>query len=142
MIVGIAQVALLVRDYEEAIEFYCGKLGFRVVEDTPGPKGKRWVRLQAPGKHGSELLLSRAVDPLQRSQTSSEAAGRVFLFLETDDLHSDCAHFRSLGIRITEAPRVEAYGQVAVFLDLYGNRIDLIQRTVDSAVPCQRQGQE
>jgi catechol 2,3-dioxygenase-like lactoylglutathione lyase family enzyme len=127
MIVGVAHTALLVREYEEAKAFYCGKLGFHVVEDSPLPAGKRWVRLRAPGKQGSEILLSRAVDDKQRAAVGNQAGGRVLFFLHTDDFDADHAKFRASGIEFTEGPWDHAYGKAAVFKDLYGNRIDLIE---------------
>jgi catechol 2,3-dioxygenase-like lactoylglutathione lyase family enzyme len=126
MIVGLAHTALLVREYEEAKAFYCGKLGFEVVEDTPLPN-KRWIRLRAPGKKGSEILLSRAVDDKQRASIGDQTGGRVLFFLHTDDLKSDHQRLSSQGIEFTEGPFEAAYGTVAVFKDLYGNRIDLIE---------------
>lgn len=125
MITSIAQVALLVRDYDEAIAFYLGKLGFRVIEDTR-LKDKRWVRLKAPGEGGSEILLSRASDESQQRVVGNQAGGRVFLFLHTNDMDADYRRLRALGVEFTEEPREESYGRVAVLVDLYGNRIDLI----------------
>jgi catechol 2,3-dioxygenase-like lactoylglutathione lyase family enzyme len=127
MITGIAHTALLVREYDEAKQFYCGKLGFEVAEDTPLPGGKRWVRLQAPGRQGSEILLSRAVDDHQRAAVGQQAGGRVLFFFHTDAFEADYEKFRASGIEFTEGPWDHAYGKVAVFKDLYGNRIDLIQ---------------
>jgi len=127
MIVGIAQTALLVREYEEAKQFYCGKLGFQVVEDTPLPSGKRWVRLEAPGGGGSEILLSRAVDEKQRASVGNQTGGRVLFFMHTDDFDADYKLFSEQGIEFVEGPRNEGHGKVAVFVDLYGNRIDLIE---------------
>ena len=126
MITGIAHTALVVREYEEAMEFYCGKLGFIVAEDTQ-LKNKRWIRLRAPGQKGSEILLSRAVDDKQRASIGNQTGGRVLFFLHTDDFDSDYATFRAAGIEFTEGPWEESYGKVAVFKDLYGNRIDLIE---------------
>ena len=123
MIAGIAHTALVVREYEEAIDFYCGKLGFIVVEDAQ-LKNKRWIRLRAPGRKGSEILLSRAVDDKQRASIGNQTGGRVLFFLHTDDFDSDYARFRAAGIEFTEGPWEESYGKVAVFKDLYGNRID------------------
>jgi len=97
MITGTAHTALFVREYEEAIEFYCGKLGFIVVEDTQ-LKNKRWIRLRAPGGAGSEILLSRAVDDKQRASIGNQTGGRVLFFLHTDDFDSDYARFRASGI--------------------------------------------
>jgi catechol 2,3-dioxygenase-like lactoylglutathione lyase family enzyme len=127
MITRVAQVALLVDDYARARAFYCGLLGFTVAEDTPLAGGKRWVRLRAPGGEGSELLLSCAVTAAERAAIGQQAGGRVFLFLHTDDLRAEHARLAAAGVRFTEAPRWEPYGGVAVFQDLYGNRIDLIE---------------
>ena len=126
MIISIAHTALIVRDYDEAIQFYCGKLGFVVVEDTPLGQ-KRWIRLRAPGGKGSEILLSKAVDDKQRAAVGNQTGGRVLFFLHTGDFDADYAKFKSSGIEFTEGPRDAEHGRVAVFKDLYGNRIDLIQ---------------
>jgi catechol 2,3-dioxygenase-like lactoylglutathione lyase family enzyme len=126
MITGIVHTALVVRDYEEAKEFYCGKLGFIVVEDTQLEK-KRWVRIRPPGNQDSDILLSKAVDERQASAIGNQAGGRVLFFLHTNDFDSDFQRFRSLGIEFTEGPWIDSYGKVAVFKDLYGNRIDLIE---------------
>jgi catechol 2,3-dioxygenase-like lactoylglutathione lyase family enzyme len=127
MITGIAHTALLVREYDEAKEFYCGKLGFIVIEDTPLSNNKRWVRLKAPGQSSSEILLSRATDDQQRSIIGNQAGGRVLFFLHTDNFAADYRALSSLGVEFTEGPSENTYGTVAVFQDLYGNRIDLIQ---------------
>jgi len=126
MIKGIIHAALVVREYEEAIEFYCGKIGFVAVEDTQ-LKNKRWIRLKAPGGTGSEILLSRAVNDKQRACIGNQTGGRVLFFFHTDNFDSDYASFRSAGIEFTEGPWEDYYGKVAVFKDLYGNRIDLIE---------------
>jgi catechol 2,3-dioxygenase-like lactoylglutathione lyase family enzyme len=126
MITRIAHTALLVRDYEEARAFYCEKLGFLVVEDTQ-LENKRWVRLQAPGKGGSDILLSKASNEKQLASVGNQTGGRVLFFLHTDDLDADYRNFCSLGIEFTEGPSLQSYGKVAVFKDLYGNRIDLIE---------------
>lgn len=128
MIIGLAHTALIVREYEEAKDFYCGKLGFTVAEDTLLPGGKRWVRLRAPGGQGSEILLSRAVDDKQHAAVGNQTGGRVLFFMHTDDFEADFRDFRGKGIVFTEGPLQAAYGKVAVFKDLYGNRIDLIER--------------
>lgn len=120
-------VALLVRDYDEAIAFFTQALRFDLVEDTDRGGGKRWV-VVAPRGGGSGLLLARAVTPQQQAQIGDQCGGRVFLFLETDDFDGDLAHMRAQGVRLAEAPRGEDYGKVVVFLDLYGNRWDLLQR--------------
>ena len=126
MITGIIQTALVVREYEEAISFYCEKLGFKVVEDTQLPN-KRWVRLLAPGGMGSEILLSRAVDDKQLAVVGNQAGGRVFFFFHTDNFDADYELFKSRGVEFVEGPWDHDYGKVAVFQDLYGNRIDLIE---------------
>lgn len=127
MITGVAHVALLVREYDEAKQFYCDKLGFEVVEDTGLAGGKRWVRLRAAGQLGSEILLSRADGNQQRAAIGKQSGGRVLFFMHTDDFDSDFLAMSSKGVSFVEPPRVETYGKVAVFKDLYGNRIDLIQ---------------
>ena len=126
MIKGIALTALIVRDYEEAIQFYCGKLGFLVSEDTQ-LETKRWVRIRAPGGLGSEILLSKAVDEKQKASIGNQTGGRVLFFLHTDNFEADFNKFRELGIEFIEGPFDHSYGKVAVFKDLYGNRIDLIE---------------
>jgi catechol 2,3-dioxygenase-like lactoylglutathione lyase family enzyme len=118
--------ALLVRDYDEAIAFYVGALGFELAEDAPQGGGKRWVVVRPRGSQGG-LLLARAADEVQASYVGRQAGGRVFLFLETDDFHGDHARMQAAGVRFVEAPRREPYGTVAVYEDLYGNRWDLLQ---------------
>ena len=120
-------VTVLVRDYDEAIEWYCELLGFEVVEDRPLGEGKRWVMLAQPGSAGSQLLLARAASPEQEAQVGNQSGGRVFLFLYTDDFARDRRAMRAGGVRFLEEPRHEDYGTVAVFLDLYGNKWDLIE---------------
>jgi catechol 2,3-dioxygenase-like lactoylglutathione lyase family enzyme len=122
----LAQVALLVRDYDEAVRFFTQALGFALIEDSPRPDGKRWVLVAPPGGTGSALLLARAATPEQQRAVGNQAGGRVFLFLATDDFERDYRHMTAHGIRFTEEPRHEAYGTVVVFLDLYGNKWDLI----------------
>lgn len=126
MITSIVHTALVVRDYEGALEFYCGKLGFVVVEDTELEK-KRWVRIAAPGRGGSEILLSRAVNDTQRASIGNQTGGRVLFFFHTDSFDSDYERLKAVGVEFTEGPWEETYGKVAVFKDLYGNRIDLIE---------------
>jgi catechol 2,3-dioxygenase-like lactoylglutathione lyase family enzyme len=123
---SLAAVALLVRDYDEAIAFFTGTLGFQLLEDSQRPDGKRWVRV-APAGGGSALLLARAATPEQAARVGDQAGGRVFLFLQTDDFERDHAAMLGRGVRFVEEPRHEAYGTVAVFLDLYANRWDLLQ---------------
>jgi predicted enzyme related to lactoylglutathione lyase len=126
VITGIVHTALIVREYEEAMEFYCGKLGFTVTEDAQ-LKNKRWIRIKAPGGEGSEILLSKAVNEKQQASIGNQTGGRVLFFFHTDDFDGDFDKFRSLGIEFVEGPWDDYYGRVAVFKDLYGNRIDLIQ---------------
>ncbi|MGZ3688123.1 MAG: VOC family protein [Bdellovibrionota bacterium] len=126
MIVGIAQVALIVRDYDEAIKFYCDTLGFQIAEDTQ-LKTKRWVRLKALGGLGSELLLCKAANERQEASIGNQTGGRVLFFLHSNDFDSDYERLRTSGVEFLEKPREEHYGKVAVLRDLYGNRIDLIE---------------
>ena len=121
----IALTALLVADYDEAIDFYVGKVGFDLVENTDMGGGKRWVVVRPPGSDGA-LLLAKADDG-QTSRVGDQAGGRVFLFLHTNDFAGDHARMSAAGVRFLEAPRHEPYGVVAVFEDLYGTRWDLIQ---------------
>lgn len=124
----ILHVALVVRDYDEAIAFYCGTLGFTLVEDTYQPaQDKRWVVVSPPGSTGTSLLLARASTPDQERFIGNQAGGRVFLFLQTDDFWRDYERMIAHGIRFVRDPKDESYGTVAVFEDLYGNRWDLIQ---------------
>jgi catechol 2,3-dioxygenase-like lactoylglutathione lyase family enzyme len=126
----LAHVALLVRDYDEALAFYRDKLGFRLVADTPLGAGKRWVLVAPPGAAGgSALLLARAEGAAQLSQVGCQAGGRVFLFLRTDDFWRDHARMVAQGVVFQEVPREETYATVAVFADLYGNLWDLLQPT-------------
>ncbi|HTL49310.1 MAG TPA: VOC family protein [Steroidobacteraceae bacterium] len=124
----ITQLALVVRDYDEAIRFYSESLGFKVLEDSALGNGKRWVRVAPPGGVGAALLLARAATPEQERAIGNQAGGRVFLFLETSDFERDYTRMRAHGVRFTEEPRHEEYGTIAVFLDLYGNKWDLIGR--------------
>ena len=126
----IAAVSLLVRDYDEAIAFYVGNLGFDLSENTDMGGGRRWVRVTPKGGDAS-LLLARAATDEQKAAVGDQAGGRVWLFLETDDFDRDHAAFTAAGVRFREAPRLEPYGKVAVFEDLYGNAWDLIQPTRD-----------
>ncbi len=123
----LALVSLLVRDYAEAISFYCNKLGFRLVEDTPQGQ-KRWVVVAPQGDSGSALLLARASDAEQQAMIGRQGAGRVWLFLQTDDFERDYQRMTAADVQFQEAPRHEPYGTVAVFADLYGNLWDLIER--------------
>ena len=122
----LSLTALLVRDYDEAIAFYVGKLGFELRVDTPLTAEKRWV-VVAPPTDPRGLLLACAVGDRQRQAVGDQSGGRVFLFLETDDFARDYATYRERGVQFIEPPRQEPYGNVAVFEDIYGNRWDLIQ---------------
>lgn len=127
---SILHLALVVRDYDEAIEFYTRKLHFTLVEDTYQPEqDKRWVVVAPPGATETTLLLARAATPEQEKFIGNQSGGRVFLFLNTDDFWRDYREMVSLGIRFVREPKVESYGTVAVFADLYGNLWDLIQRS-------------
>ena len=123
---AIVNVAVLVRDYDEAIAFYRDALGFELLEDKPMGAGKRWVRMAPPGG-GVALLLAKAANEEQASRIGNQTGGRVFLFLHTDDFDRTVERVRALGGRLTEAVRHEAYGRVVVLLDLYGNKWDLIE---------------
>lgn len=125
----IAQIALVVRDYDEAIEFYTQKLGFILLEDTQLSETKRWV-LVAPTANvvSCALLLAKAANDTQENFIGNQAGGRVFLFLETDDFYRDYHNFMAKGIKFIRKPKQEDYGTVAVFEDLYGNLWDLIER--------------
>ncbi len=122
----LAYTSLLVRDYDEAIAFYTQALRFELLEDTRLSPDKRWV-VVAPSLAGGALLLARASSPAQQALVGGQGGGRVWLFLHTDDLDAELRHFAAHGVRLTEAPRDESYGRVVVFLDLYGNRWDLVQ---------------
>jgi catechol 2,3-dioxygenase-like lactoylglutathione lyase family enzyme len=123
----IGYVAVVVRDYDEAIAFYTQTLGFHLLEDTDLGGGKRWVLVAPPGSAGTALLLARAATPEQESRIGNQTGGRVFLFLHTDDFWRDYHALRSRGVQFESEPRQEAYGTVAVFVDLYGNRWDLLE---------------
>jgi catechol 2,3-dioxygenase-like lactoylglutathione lyase family enzyme len=125
---SIGLVALVVREYDEAIGFYVGTLGFTLVEDTYIPEqDKRWVTVAPPGSTGSRLLLARAVGEDQASRIGNQTGGRVFLFLHTDDFWRDFHAYRDKGIIFVREPKEESYGTVAVFKDIYGNLWDLLQ---------------
>ncbi len=125
---AIVHVALVVLDYDEAIDFYVGTLGFRLVEDSPLPEqDKRWVVVAPPGDAGMSLLLSRATTPAQRERAGDQTGNRVFLFLQTDDFWRDYRRYLSAGVRFVRPPVEQPYGTVAVFEDLYGNLWDLLE---------------
>lgn len=123
----LSLISILVSDYDEAIAFYVGKLGFALREDTQLTPDKRWV-VVAPSGGGSGLLLAKATNERQAQAVGNQSGGRVFLFLETDDFKRDHAIYVQRGVRFVEEQRDESYGVVAVFEDLYGNRWDLIER--------------
>jgi len=124
----IVHIALVVRDYDEAIAFYTEKLGFTLVEDTYQPEqDKRWVVVAPAGSSGTNLLLARATTPEQAACIGNQTGGRVFLFLSTDDFQRDYDRMISVGVRFVRPPAEAPYGTVAVFEDLYGNRWDLVQ---------------
>lgn len=127
---SLGLVSLVVREYDEAIAFFVGILGFRLVEDTPVPEqSKRWVVVAPPGAAECQLLLARASTPEQAARIGAQTGGRVFLFLYTDDVWRDYVSYQAKGVVFARAPRQESYGTVAVFLDLYGNLWDLLQPT-------------
>jgi catechol 2,3-dioxygenase-like lactoylglutathione lyase family enzyme len=124
---SLIHVALIVRDYDEAIAFYTGPFGFTLIEDRDLPdEGKRWVLVAPPGG-GALVLLARAATPAQAARIGDQAAGRVFLFLRTDDFWRDYGAWRARGVTVVREPQSMPYGLVAVFADLYGNRWDLIE---------------
>jgi catechol 2,3-dioxygenase-like lactoylglutathione lyase family enzyme len=127
MTLSVASVALLVADYDEALAFYRGRLGFELIEDTALGGGKRWVVVAPPGGNGARLLLALADGAAQQATIGNQTGGRVGFFLKTDNFSRDFARFSASGVHFLEAPRHEAYGSVAVFEDLYGNRWDLIE---------------
>lgn len=125
---SIAHVAVLVRDYDEALAFYVGVLGFRLIEDLDQPaQRKRWVTVAPPGSSGTSLLLARASTSQQDVFVGDQTGGRVFLFLRTDDFWRDYERLTAAGVHFVRGPHEEPYGIVAVFEDLYGNRWDLLQ---------------
>ncbi len=124
---SIAHIALVVNDYDEAIEFYTEKLGFILLEDTAQSETKRWVLVAPPGAEECSLLLAKGVGEEQRSRVGNQTGGRVFLFLHTDDFWRDYENYRSKGITFVREPKNEEYGMVAVFADLYGNLWDLVE---------------
>lgn len=128
MIQSVVHIALVVRDYDEAIEFYNRKLHFTLVEDTYQPEqDKRWVVVAPPGSSGTTILLARASKPEQTPFIGNQAGGRVFLFLGTDDFWRDYNEMKEIGIEFIREPKEQDYGIVAVFTDLYGNLWDLVQ---------------
>lgn len=125
---SIAHIALVVRDYDEALDFYVGKLGFRVVDDKYIPEqSKRWIVVSPPGISNTSLLLARASNAEQEAFIGNQAGGRVFLFLQTDDFWRDYDRLLAAGVSFVRPPSEEPYGIVAVFEDIYGTRWDLLQ---------------
>lgn len=125
---SIVHIALVVRDYDEAIDFYVNTLGFELLDDTHQPEqDKRWVVVAPPGGCGTTILLARASKPEQEPFVGNQAGGRVFLFLNTDDFWRDFERLKAKGVRIVREPKQQDYGMVAVFADLYGNLWDLLQ---------------
>lgn len=122
----LAKVTLVVRDYNEAIGYFVGALGFRLVENAEMGAGKRWV-VVSPGAGSAEILLAKGVDEVQSARAGDQTGGRVAFFLDTDDFARDHAALLARGVKFLEAPRLEAYGKVAVFEDIYGNKWDLVQ---------------
>jgi len=125
---SIAAVALLVRDYDEAIAFFTYALRFTLVEDQPMGGDNRWVVVAPANGNGAALVLAKAASAEQLALVGNQTGGRVFLFLHCDDFERDYRYMKSRGVRFVEAPRDEPYGRVVVFQDLYGNKWDLIQR--------------
>jgi catechol 2,3-dioxygenase-like lactoylglutathione lyase family enzyme len=125
---SLVHIALVVRDYDEAIAYYTQTLGFTLVEDTYQPEqDKRWVIVAPTGSNGTTILLARASTPEQAEFIGNQAGGRVFLFLSTDDFWRDYERMSAAGVKFVRPPNVATYGTVAVFEDLYGNRWDLIE---------------
>lgn len=123
----IAQITLLVEDYDDAIAFYTRKLEFELIEDTQLDAYKRWVLVRPPNARECCLLLSKVVNNMQKNSIGNQSGGGVFLFLYTDDLWDDYTKMREQGVKFIQKPREEAYGTVVVFEDLYGNRWDLLE---------------
>jgi catechol 2,3-dioxygenase-like lactoylglutathione lyase family enzyme len=127
MTTALAAVTLVVREYDEAIDYFTRSLGFRLVEDSPLPGGKRWVLVALEGSKAPKILLARASTPAEESAVGNQTGGRVGFFLHTTDFQRTYDRMRERGVRFLERPRREPYGTVAVFADLYGNRWDLIE---------------
>jgi len=124
---AITRVAIVVRDYDEAIAYYTGSLGFELVEDTDMGGGKRWVVVMPEGGSGAALVLARAANPEQAARIGNQTGGRVFLFLHTHDFWRDYHQMKARGVHFIEEARSEPHGTVVVFEDLYGNRWDMVQ---------------
>ena len=128
----IVSVAIVVSDYDEAIDYYCNALNFDLLEDTRMSDTKRWVRVAPKGSEGTCLLLAKAANEQQQAAVGNQSGGRVFLFMHTDDFQREYAHMKAVGVKFIEEPRYEEYGTVVVFEDLYGNRWDLIEPKASS----------
>lgn len=123
----IGNIALVVENYDDAIEFYTKKLQFTLVEDTDLGGGKRWVQVSPPNSNGTNLLIAQASNEVQKKAIGNQTGGRVFLFLQTNDFWRDYELMKAKGVVFNEEPREEAYGTVVVFQDLYGTKWDLLQ---------------
>jgi len=123
----IGHITLLVNDYDEAIEFYCTKLQFRLVEDKKMSEAKRWVLISPPGSTGTSILLTKVTTEVQRLLIGKQAADKVFMFLFTDNISEDYQNLQKHGVEIIEVPEVKPHGKVLIFSDLYGNHFDLIE---------------
>jgi len=123
----LAHIALVVKDYDEAIDFYVNKLKFDLIEDTKLSDDKRWILVAPKGSGNCHLLLAKAVGSQQQSRVGNQTGGRVFLFLHTDNFDRDYANLLNNNINIIREPKEEPYGKVCVFEDLYGNLWDLIE---------------
>ena len=127
MMQNLAYIAIVVRDYDEAIDWYTHVLGFELLEDTPMTPSKRWVQVAPRGNRGTSLLLAKAANPEQASRVGNQTGGRVFLFLYTDDFWRDFHAYKARGVVFVREPKEHPYGIAAVFKDLYGNLWDLVQ---------------
>lgn len=125
---NLVHIAIVVRDYDEAIDYYTRVLGFELIEDEPRGPGKRWVLVRPRGDRGASVLLAKAANAEQASRVGNQTGGRVFLFLHTDDFQRDYTAYSARGVKFIEQPRYEEYGTVVVFEDIYGNKWDLIER--------------
>ncbi len=140
MMQSIVHVALVVKDYDEALDFYLNKLNFILIEDTYQPvQDKRWIVIAPPGSRGTTLLIAKASKPEQEKFIGNQTGGRVFLFLNTDDFWRDYRNMIDKGIKFIREPKEESYGTVAVFEDLYGNLWDLLQLNKDHPVSIRNQ---
>ena len=124
---ALVAVTVVVREYDEAIEYFTNSLGFRLVEDSPLPGGKRWGMVAPEGSPSLRILLARAATPAQENAVGNQTGGRVSFFLHTSEFQRTYQQMRERGVTFLEEPRTEPYGTVAVFADVYGNRWDLIE---------------